>query len=55
LNFFSFAKTKVTGIQTHKKSLSRYSDTDIFLRVCLYNTHFCIAQVLNRKDVKVIF
>jgi hypothetical protein len=47
----AFTDPKVSGIQTHKKSLSN----EFFLRVCLYNTILCIAQVLNIKNVKIIF
>jgi len=51
LNLLTFTDSKVSGIQTHKKSLSN----EYFLRVCLYNTILCIAQVLNMKNVKIIF
>lgn len=39
LNLLSFADTEVSGIQTHKKSLSMFENIEFFLRVCLYNTH----------------
>jgi hypothetical protein len=55
LNVFAFADTQVSGIQTHKKSLSRLENIEHFLGVCLYNTHLCIAQVLNSEKVKIIF
>jgi flagellar motor switch/type III secretory pathway protein FliN len=51
----AFANTEVSGIQTHKKSLSMLDNIEFFLRVCLYNTHLCIAQVLNLEKVKIIF
>jgi hypothetical protein len=47
LNLLPFADTEVSGIQTHKKSLSMRNNIELFLRVCLYNTELCIAQVLN--------
>jgi hypothetical protein len=55
LNSLTFVHAEVSGIQTHKKSLSMKSSLQLFLRVCLYNTELCIAQVLNMKNVKLIF
>ncbi len=55
LNCLAFADTEVSGIQTHKKSLSMRNNIELFLRVCLYNTHLCIAQVLNIQKVNIIF
>jgi len=55
LNLLSFADTEVSGIQTHKKSLSMFDNIEFFLRVCPYNTPLCIAQVLNSEKVKIIF
>lgn len=55
LNFLAFGGTEVSGIQTHKKSLSLFENMELFLRVILYNTRLCMAQVLNLKKVKIIF
>jgi len=55
LDLLSFANTKVSGIQTHKKSLSMLDNIEFILRVCLYNTHLCIAQVLISEKVEIIF
>ena len=55
LNLLALADTKVSGVQTHKKSLSMLENIEFFLRVCLYNTHLCMAQVLNSENVKIIF
>lgn len=55
LNLLAFADTKVSGIQTHKKSLSLSEIFRLFLCVCLYNTIMCRAQVLNMQNVKIIF
>jgi hypothetical protein len=52
LNFLSFPDTEVSCIQTHKKSLS---NSWLFPCVCLYNTDLRRAQVLNGKNVKLIF
>lgn len=54
LNLLTFANTEIPGIQTHKKSFSIHSDTESFLRVCLYNTRSRMAQVLNTKEVNII-
>jgi len=55
LNLLALADIEVSGIQTHKKSLSMRNNIEFFLRVCVYNTHLCIAQVLNLQKVKIIF
>ncbi len=55
LNVLALADTEVSGVQTHKKSLSMLDNIEFSLRVCLYNTHLCIAQVLNLEKVKIIF
>ena len=55
LNFLAFVNAKVSGIQTHKKSLSMLDNIEYFLRVCLYNTQLCIAQVLNIKKLTLFF
>lgn len=55
LNVLTLADTKVSGVQTHKKSLSMLENIEFFLRVCLYNIHLCIAQVLNSEKVEIIF
>jgi hypothetical protein len=51
LNSLAFVHAEVSGIQTHKKSLSMKSTFQLFLRVCLYNTELCIAQLLNIKKL----
>ena len=55
LDLLSFTDTEVSGIQTHKKSLSMQNSIELFLRVCLYIAGLCMAQVLNLKKVKLIF
>jgi hypothetical protein len=50
----AFANAEVFDIQTHKKSLSM-RNIELFLRICLYNTELCIAQVLNIKKVNIIY
>jgi hypothetical protein len=51
----AFTGTEVSGIQTHKKSLSLLKNIELFLRVTLYYTRLCIAQVLNLKKLKLFF
>ena len=53
LNLLSFTNAEVSCVQTHKKSLSMGNNIELFLRVCLYNTELCIAQVLNSKLLRV--
>jgi hypothetical protein len=55
LNLLAFADAEVSGVQTHKKSLSMRNNIEFFLRVCLYNTQLCIAQVLNIKKLTLFF
>ena len=55
LNLLAFADAEVSGVQTHKKSLSMRNNIEFFLRVCLYNTRLCIAQVLNIKMLNLFF
>jgi hypothetical protein len=50
-----FVNAEVSGVQTHKKSLSMRNNIELFLRVCLYNTNLCIAQVLNIQKLNIIF
>jgi len=55
LNLLAFVNAKVSGVQTHKKSLSMRNNIGSFLRVCLYSTILCIAQVLNMQKLNIIF
>lgn len=55
LNLLTFGHREITGIQTHKKSLSMVKNIDLALRVCLNNTQLYTAQVLNMQNVNIIF
>lgn len=55
LNLLTFGHRKVSGVQTHKKSLSMFEYIDFFLRVCLYNTQLYTAQVQNLKMLILFF
>lgn len=55
LNLLPFADAEVSGVQTHKNSLSLQNSMESVPCVCLYNNRLCMAQVAKSQILKIFF
>jgi hypothetical protein len=55
LNLLPFADAEVSGVQTHKNSLSLQNSMESVPCVCLNNNRLCMAQVAKSQILKIFF